>query len=194
MLGKDTLSLFVDDGLQVGRYRWIKVDKVEGMRRYGDIQAALEEDKAACLKEGLGPTFPDDAPPSHAQARTRAARSPNHVDPICPGDGDDQQKWSPEDHRDVDGDDAEEAGPMMHISPGVDLLIKMHDLFLAIKRFNLRLSARNCTHTEIALTPNLRERGQSGTVTRPSTIQCLHVEHCGQTTNCTLCVFVVDTK
>ena len=49
---RDTLSLFVDDGLQVGRYRWIKVDKVEGMRRYGDIQAALEEDKAACLKEG----------------------------------------------------------------------------------------------------------------------------------------------
>ena len=50
MLGKDTLSLFVDDGLQVGRYRWIKVDKVEGMKRYGDIQAALEEDKAACLE------------------------------------------------------------------------------------------------------------------------------------------------
>ena len=91
VLGKDTLSLFVDDGLQVGRYRWIKVDKVEGMRRYGDIHAALEEDKAACLKEGLGATFPDDAPPTHAQAGARAARSPKHVDPICPGDGDDQQ-------------------------------------------------------------------------------------------------------
>ena len=33
--GTSRLTLFVDDGLQVGRYRWIKVDKVEGMRRYG---------------------------------------------------------------------------------------------------------------------------------------------------------------
>ena len=172
MLGKDTLSLFVDDGLQVGRYKWIKVDKVEGMRRYGDIQAALEEDKAACLKEGLGPTFPDDAPPSHAQARTRAARSPNHVDPICPGDGDDQQKWSPEDHRDVDGDDAEEAGPMMHISPGVDLLIKMHDLFLAIKRFNLRLSARKLYAYRDSVDSQSQRAGT--------------VRHCDQTINYTM--------
>jgi hypothetical protein len=144
VLGKDTLSLFVDDGLQVGRYRWIKVDKVEGMRRYGDVQAALEEDKAACLEEGLGPTFPDDAPPTGAQSRTRAARSPNQdpMDPICPDHGDGKQNWSPEDHRDLDDDDERDAGPLMHISPGVDLLIKMHDLFLAIKRFNLRLSAR----------------------------------------------------
>ena len=78
----------------------------------------------------------------HMRRAARAARSPKHVDPICPGDGYDQQNWSPEDHRDVDGDDAEEAGPMTYISPGVDLLIKMNDLFLAIRKFNLRLSAR----------------------------------------------------
>ena len=82
------------------------------------------------------------------------------------------KKWSPEDHRDVDGDDAEEAGPMMHISPGVDLLIKMHDLFLAIKRFNLRLSARKLYAYRDSVDSQSQRAGT--------------VRHCDQTINYTM--------
>ena len=159
VLGKDTLSLFVDDGLQVGRHRWIGEDKVKEMERYGDIYAALREDKAACLKEGLGatPSGANTGPVlgatrTHAQTGSdgsckshgaaRAAQRHKHTGPICRNLDGGEQNISPEDHREENGDDDEEVGPMMYVSPGVDLFIKMHQLFLAIRRFNLRLSPR----------------------------------------------------
>ena len=62
MLDKDTLGLFVDDGLQVGKFRKVNSEKLDVLKPFGNVEKVLEEDKARWELGGEGDGSKKEAP------------------------------------------------------------------------------------------------------------------------------------
>ena len=165
VLDKDTLGLFVDDGLIVGRFRYVGRDKLDMLMPFGDVEAVLEEDKAIWEREGRpirgeqkrapakgatniqglnGLTQKENTDPSSLTTKENGVG----WEPICqaspPSEKLDESKSETKTFSPTDlffpEDQTAENTCQTFISPGVDMLIKFHDMLKAIVGFNLRLS------------------------------------------------------
>ena len=174
VLDKDTLGLFVDDGLQVGRFRKVSSEKLDMLQPYGDVEAVLKEDEDIWKREGkwngTGWSEAVEEPArgdtdsnlenrhiptvqtGHRQNGVTEKESCNEKELLCqtgvptnPDQGDINRKahstFSPTDLIFPEDENVDIARQVL-ITPGMDLLIKFHDLLKAIAHFNLRLSGR----------------------------------------------------
>ena len=172
VLDKDTLGLFVDDGLQVGQFRRVSSEKLDMLQPYGNVRDVLEEDKVMWKKGGEW-----DREKGGAAARSAADRNrqmglnrkiqteqtdpysvtekdwvegepicqsgiPSNLDPDMTGlDRNPDFKFSPTDLHFHDHENMKYV-KQIFVTPGIDLMIKFHDLLKAIVQFNLRLSGQ----------------------------------------------------
>ena len=142
ILDKDCLALFVDDGLQIGRFRWIDGEKLKKMGKFGDIEKVLREDVDQWDK-GQGPWegATRDRLNTKRQRKTQVSTDRNGTN--AAGDKGEWEKQMKGEFSPLDNnfsDEGREEREQVWISPGIDLVIKFGDLLEAIKKFNLKLS------------------------------------------------------
>ena len=159
VLDPGTLHLYCDDGLQVGRERWVDGEKLETLKKLGNIDSLISENPATpeggkstgkifhksqsgkiwsetswrgpkySWKKG-GSKLGTDVPSGNGLGRS--GYNPNNPK--------EDQVLSPEDRSGLEIPN--EVHSWVYVSANVDLLIKMHDFLQAVIRFNLRVSPR----------------------------------------------------
>ena len=159
VLRKDTLALFCDDGLQIGRKRKLGQKVVRSMEKYGDVVEAMGED----LKGGICRIEPSERDtycgvytgrktPGTKLNNTNEHRGLNQEHsniekgekffPEFPNSNSQLSRNSQFSPLDQNFPPArEDEGRLVWITPGMDLLIKFRDLLEAIVKYGLKLSA-----------------------------------------------------
>ena len=150
VLRRDTLALFCDDGLQVGRRRQIGEKVVRSMERFGDLVGAMVEDMGGpehgvesrdrCATYNAQDTGRQTKETGLNKTTEHMSSKMDHrnIGQLRKHDEKNSHKFSPLDQNFSDKEDDE--GPLKWITPGIDLLIKFKDLLQAIVKFGLKIA------------------------------------------------------